>query len=97
MQSQKDFTSKKIVYKDKQICYGKLNRIKNEKYLRCRTISQISEYLDSGFEGFWTPSRADRGPKNLVSSVRPYIRPQRAFLENASFNFSKTWHEVRVP
>ena len=46
---------------------------------------------------FWTPGRADRGPINLVPSIRLYVCPRQAFLENASFNFSETWHEVRVP
>ena len=46
---------------------------------------------------FWTLGRADRGPINPVPSVRPYVRPRRAILENASFNSSETWHEVRVP
>ena len=32
----------------------------------------------------------------VCMSVGAYVRPRRAFLENASFNFSKTWHEVRV-
>ena len=29
-------------------------------------------------------------------SIRDGHFPRRAFLENASFNFSETWHEVRV-
>ena len=50
---------------------------------------------------FWTPGRADSGPINLVLSIHPSVHRhvclQRAFLENASFNFLETWHEVRVP
>ena len=38
---------------------------------------------------------------SICTSVRPsictYIRLRWAFLENASFNFSETRHEVRVP
>ena len=55
----------------------------------------------TSLQHFWTRGRADRGPINSVPSVRPSVspsvRPRRAFLENASFNFSETWHEVRVP
>ena len=35
---------------------------------------------------FWTLGRANRGPINLVLS----IRPRHVFLENASFSFSET-------
>ena len=57
------------------------------------------------FESFWAPGRSDRGPINLVpsmhpsvrTSVHPYIRLRRGLLENTSFNFSETCHEVRVP
>ena len=46
----------------------------------------------------WTmdPVGSAGGPINSVPSIRPSIRPQRAFLENASFNFFETWHEVKV-
>ena len=56
--------------------------------------------IDSEIKSFWTPGRADRGLINLVPSVCPYhssVRLRQAFLEKASFNFSETWHEVRVP
>ena len=30
--------------------------------------------------------------------IRTSVRPSaRTFLENTSFNFSETWHEVRIP
>ena len=49
---------------------------------------------------FLTSGRVDRGPINSFPSVCPSVctsvRLQQAFLENASFNFSETWHEVRV-
>ena len=56
---------------------------------RCATLLK----RESNTGVFWTPGRADRGLINSVPSVRTSVRPRRAFLENASFNFSETWLE----
>ena len=86
-----------------------MHEVRTPKALQTGMEVALSKYLFYGqlggqkgifVQGF-TSSQGLVGPPAEPTGVlqirsSPYVRPRQAFLENVSFNFSETGHEVRV-